>query len=153
MIESISKKVSPKEEQEIIDRLTNFGWQLQSSQEINTTDSHLEQRWGELYNVTTSENYVKLVFTRDTTMQNYQKIKELETSYNSIVDSEPEPPDFEFDFKTMLVGLALFIIPGVLCIAGYISSKKAWKKEWDAWYDKMHSYGKHIMEEASALLV
>ena len=94
MIETISKKVAPENENKLITVMSNFGWSFKSSQEINSAESHLEGIGDTVYSVTTRENYVKLVFQRDTTMPNYARIKELETKYTNIVASEPNAPHF-----------------------------------------------------------
>ena len=64
--------------------MQKFHWSLLSSQEIKTVDSHLEQRGDTVYSVTSTENYVKLVFSRDLELPNLSKIKQLEDEYFSI---------------------------------------------------------------------
>ena len=92
MIETISKKVSPSQEQSTINLMTKFGWTLKSSQEIYSKDSHLERKGDTLYNVTEKENYVKLLFERDTHMQNYQRIAQLEKEYYALLNARPSLP-------------------------------------------------------------
>lgn len=71
MIETITRKIDPKEEQETINMMSTFGWTLKSSQEINYAESHLERQYDSIYSVTTKENYIKLIFQRDTNRRNY----------------------------------------------------------------------------------
>ncbi|MBQ3490540.1 MAG: hypothetical protein IJA86_08115 [Clostridia bacterium] len=150
MIETISKKVTPTDENTVIDIMSNFGWTLKSSQEINTAESHLEGRGDSVYSVTTRENYVKLVFQRDTGMKNYSKIKELETKYTNLVDSEPLPPDFNIIsfFILFLKG----ITPGIQYIKNYKKQTKEYEENYGAWLSKMNSEGKEYLNSASALL-
>jgi len=82
--ESKSIQVHPSDEQSQIDLMQKFHWNLQSSQEINTKDSHLEKRGDKIYSVTTTNCYVKLVFTRDLNYPNLDKVKKLENEYFSI---------------------------------------------------------------------
>lgn len=89
MIETITRKVHPREENETADIMRCFGWRLKSSQEINSKESHLERQGDTLYSVTTSENYVKMLFERETTMPNYNKLVALENEYCSILRKRP----------------------------------------------------------------
>lgn len=82
--ESRSLQVHPTDEQFYIDIMQYFNWNLQSSQEINTKDSHLETRGDKLYSVTESTRYVKLVFVRPFEFTNKHKFVELETEYFSL---------------------------------------------------------------------
>lgn len=79
--ETKSLSVIPSDEQRTIDEMQAFGWELVSSQEIATKDSHLERRGDTLYSVTESENYVKLVFNRDTSIPNYAELDALYRQY------------------------------------------------------------------------
>ena len=90
MIETIVRKVAPSEEQKTITTMTTFGWRVKSSQEINTVDSHLETRNDTLYSVTTKENYVKLLFERDTNRKNYAQLAQLERQYVAIMNAQPK---------------------------------------------------------------
>lgn len=101
MLETITKKVSPKNEQHTIDVMNCFGWKLKSSQEVNVSDSHLENRYGDLYSVTNKEHYVKLLFEREKEMPNYDRIVKLEYEYYSILNSEPT-------FSKLILGVSFF---------------------------------------------
>lgn len=94
MLETISKKVSPNSEQHTINVMSCFGWKLKSSQEVNVSDSHLENRYGDLYSVTNKEHYVKLLFEREKETPNYDKIVNFEREYYSILNSEPSLSKF-----------------------------------------------------------
>ncbi len=82
--ESISFQVHPNDEQEQINLMQKFHWNLLGTQEVKTVDSHLEQRGDSIYSVTKSEHYVKLSFTRDLDLPNLKEIKQLEQQYNSL---------------------------------------------------------------------
>ena len=80
-MESKSFTVAPDEEQDVIAKHELFGWELLSSQEVLSRDSHFEERAGDLYSVTTTQNYVKLVFQRDTERADFSKVESLEKEY------------------------------------------------------------------------
>lgn len=147
MVEVISKKVSTSQEQATIDLKTKFGWRLKSSQEINNTDSHLERRGDELYSVTTKENYVKLVFERDTAMPNYRRIAELERKYESLLNSRPQPSYIKI--LGVLVLCVVFLPLGIYF--GYKTYKELYEqgKNWGA---RMQVEARPILEEVSRLL-
>ena len=82
--ETKSLTVSPNDEQSTIDLNECFGWELQSSQEVYSKDSHLESRSDGVYNVTSTTNYVKLVFSREKDDPRYLQYVNLESEFNSI---------------------------------------------------------------------
>lgn len=67
-----------------IDLMARFRWELKSSTPVRTKDSHLEQRGGELWSVTETEEYIHLVFERDLDTPNLAQIKALEAEFHSI---------------------------------------------------------------------
>lgn len=80
-MESKSVSVLPAEEQEAIQKHEMFGWTLMSTQEIFNQDTKQEARGDQIWNVTTTTNYIKLMFQRDMDMPNIDKIKGLEEEY------------------------------------------------------------------------
>ena len=121
-----TKKIvcKPQEEQEKTELMQNFGWTLLSSQEINQSDTHLERRdkWGnvnkkgegDLYSVTTTVNYINLLFARETTMKNYAKLAALEkewTEKTNITES-PQPAKPGYGIGTAIL---ILIAGGILC--------------------------------------
>lgn len=150
MIESKSVQVHPASENSTIDLWQNFGWTLQNSQEVNTAESHLERRGDDLYSVTNTQNYVKLVFQRDTSMPNYARIKELEGKYAEILNSEPSRPRFDFgDFTSLWF---LLLIPPLVYLVGYFRDLKWYKESYPGWARKMETEGKGYYDEATSLL-
>lgn len=150
MIETSSKKVAPENEENVISLMSNFGWILKSSQEINTTDSHLENRNGDIYNVTTKENYVKLVFTRDTNIPNYSRLKELETKFYNMLNMEPDAPQFRTGLFVIL--FFIYILPGILYCIHYNKKKKQYENDYYEWDKMMATEGAACLEEANSLL-
>ncbi|KAF0140558.1 MAG: hypothetical protein FD122_2358 [Stygiobacter sp.] len=82
--ESVSFQVHPNNEQAQIDLMQKFHWSLLNSQEIKTIDNHLERRGDDIYQVSSSEHYVKLTFNRELDLPNLNDIKRLEQQYNSL---------------------------------------------------------------------
>ncbi len=80
-MESKSVSVAPAMEQEAIEKHELFGWTLLNSQEVLSKESHLKEEGGDLWNVTTTTNYVKLVFQRNLEMPQIAEIKKLEEKY------------------------------------------------------------------------
>lgn len=141
MIETITRKVAPNEEQKTINSMANFGWQVKSSQEINTVDSHLETRNDTLYSVTTKENYVKLLFQRNTEMKNYAQLVQLERQYAAIVNAQPKLGLNYFLTKKML----FILIPVIgLFIALYFVLKK--------YFDDVKAWGIEYQQKAPTIL-
>lgn len=156
MIESKSLTVPPSLENSTIDLWQTFGWELKSTQEIfnrNTVDLGDSTE-------TTTTNYIKLAFQRDTSIPNYARIKELEAEYHAILDSEPSDLSKAFEIKTILIIgvilLFLFAVPGVIFLIFMFKkrnqTKKMYIEEYNAWSEKMNTEGKQILDEATSLL-
>lgn len=82
--ESVSFQVHPNDEQAQIELMQKFHWSLLNTQEIKTVDSKLERRGDSIYNVTSTEHYVKLSFSRDLETPNLSDIRKLEEQYKSL---------------------------------------------------------------------
>ena len=156
MIESKSLTVPPSLENSTIDLWQTFGWELKSTQEIfnrNTVDLGDSTE-------TTTTNYIKLAFQRDTSIPNYARIKELEAKYAEILNSEPTELPAIFSLKTHLIigGILclLYLVPGVIYFIIYFKKKKKnakwYEKKYAEWSEKMNTEGKRILEEATSLL-
>lgn len=112
--ESKSIQVHPVDEQQQIDFMQHFYWNLLSSQEIKNIDNHLESRGDNLYQVTKTEHYVKLVFSRDVDAPNLDKIKKLETEFFSIQQPKypklfPVLPWWGWGISVLFYGLGLVV--------------------------------------------
>lgn len=163
MIESVSKTVDPSRENEEISFMERFGWALKSSQEVNVKESHNERKGDEIYSVTTQENYIKLVFQRDTSMPNYSRIKELEQEYLNMLNEKPvwEPPIFSLlhHLIFLVIAFCLFFIPGIIYIIFFIKSIKKrkikeqeYREKYKLWNEKMETEGQNILDEIASLL-
>ena len=156
MLETKSLTVSPHEEQSIINVWTNFGWCLKSSQEINSSDSHLERHGDTIYSVTTKENYVKLVFERDTKMENYDRIVALEDKFYTLINREPELKKVKISAIIAIIGIIAYVIPGVLYLTLKLAKKSKLKKEYQAAYAKWKTEDEPVaraaLEEARKLV-
>lgn len=155
MLETKTFTVSPENKQATIDLASNFGWNLKSSQEINNTDSHLENRGGTVYNVTTKEHYVKLVLERDTAMKNYNQIVKLEKQYFSIMEQEPVKREVKISAVITIIGLLLYVAPGVLYLVYKFWRRSQANKEYEAAYSewmKQREIAVKGMAEARQLL-
>lgn len=149
MLETKSMQVATSEEQNTIDLMQNFGWTCLSSQEINSKESHLENRGGDIYSVTTSENYVKLIFQRDTNHKYYNELVNCENTYNSILHSKPTAPSFRL--LMAIVGLLFWILPGVLYIVYYCVKKSKYNKAYADWQNKWHNEAIPALNKARQL--
>lgn len=148
MIETIARKVAPNEEQKTINTMANFGWRLKSSQEINTVDSHLETRNDTLYSVTTKENYVKLLFERDTQMKNYAELAHLERQYAALLNSRPQLSLSSILNKKLLFLLIPLIGIFIVVFSIYKNFREANKK----WGEEYQAKAPIILSRARALL-
>ena len=113
--ESKSIQVHPKDEQEQINMMQRFYWNLLSSQELKNIDNHLERRGDSIYQVSKTEHYVKLVFSRELDTPNLDKIKKLEEEYFNM--PMPKYPA-KYPGGIILWILSLFIWP--ISIPAYI---------------------------------
>ncbi len=82
--ESMTIQVHPSDEQAQINLMQRFHWSLLSTQEIKTIDNHLERRGDKIYQITNSQHYVKLAFSRDVGLPNLNEIRRLEQEYFSL---------------------------------------------------------------------
>jgi hypothetical protein len=137
-IKSVS--VAPYAEEATINEWQSFGWQFKSTQEVKTQDVQVftkqDSDGTEHYQTKQGEHYIKLTFERDPTMPNYARLVELEKTYNS---SAPNSPDSPSGFGCLwmvlsLVGLFLFVVPGVLIIVWRIKKNKKLKKIYNEEY-------------------
>ncbi len=103
-------------ENEVSTFWSKLGWELINSQEIfnkNSVDLGDKVR-------TTTTNYVKLTFKRDTEMKDYQKFKELENKYLAAETALENAKQADFSstpkLNVVLLGiLVLFwVVPGVI---------------------------------------
>ena len=86
-------EVKNSEEESTIRFWAQFGWELKSSQRVYNKDTHMETRGDDVYQVTETVDFTKLVLERDKANPNYSRIVNLEDEYfekrNSLPDSKP----------------------------------------------------------------
>ena len=114
--ESKTLSVAPAREQEAIQKHEMFGWTLFSSQEVFSKDSHLEERGGDLWSVTTTTNYVKLVFQRDLEMPQIAEVKNLEKEYWDLYERTKCTPQ-----KSKLFSVVPLVICGLAVLSALFS--------------------------------
>ena len=149
MIETTVKKVAPYEEERTINYMARFAWKLTHTQEINTSDSHLETRNGDLYSVTEKQNYVKLTFERDTNIPNYKRIAELEKEYTSLTYSKPGLPIGKIVLAVFLC-ITCFLAP-IGIYQGYKIYKEVSTQNKD-WKEEFCTKETQIFEELASLV-
>jgi hypothetical protein len=108
--ESKSIQVHPYDEQSQIDLMQKFHWNLLNSQEIKNIDNRLERRGDSIYQVSNTEHYVKLVFSRDLDVPNLHEIKRLEQEFFSL--PYPDNPR-AFGCFTAQMLVILFIVVAI----------------------------------------
>ncbi|MDR1013961.1 MAG: hypothetical protein LBL86_03165 [Coriobacteriales bacterium] len=163
MKEHDSFTVSPSSETAAIERKQRFGWELFSTQEVKIKDSHLEGAGGNsVRSVTETEHYIKLSFQRDTDMPNYTQLKALEGRFNGLhaPDKPAEPSVGCGMIIAIIVGFALWIVPGVILLLVYLLHFKPKTKEkhavelaeYNRQYERYSKEVNDIYAQAEALL-
>lgn len=115
MIESKSITVAPEKEQDAINDLQLFGWTLANSQEVRDTHTTIENDFEDIYAVTRTTNYVKLLFQRDKNIANYAEICKLEKEYFAGMSK------FRNNFVTIFPS-KFIMIPVICCIIAGIGN-------------------------------
>jgi len=87
--ETIAVQVHPSDEQSQIDLMQQFHWSVLGTQEIKTLDNHLERRGDSIVQVTNTEHYVKLSFSRALELPNIKEVRRLETDFFAVRDPSP----------------------------------------------------------------
>lgn len=125
MIETKSWKIKANQEDDFLDIWPYFGWTVKSN-------SDYESEWG--------GKAVKVTCTRDTTMPNYRRLKELGETYESVAFREPTP---FMAFVAVCLTLC-WVLPGIIYIAVTTTKRNKWKK-------KMETIANPALEEAKKL--
>lgn len=132
MKETKKMQIMPQDEERIINAYSHFGWELVSSQEIKTKDSHLEQGafTGTIYSVTESENYVNLIFSRDTSIANYRALVACQKEYEEAQSCLKAKVRFRF---------IPFLFTNVFYLIYYFARNAAINKNNDAAFEEMNA--------------
>ena len=157
--ETKSISVHPHKEQETINQYEAFGWEVQSSQEIFNRDSHLERSGNQISSVTTTTNYIKLVFSRETTMRNYDKLTKLEARFNSVKFPYRESAKLWFilagiagflgliTLVTWFIGVPVLAGAITLLVFGFIKMKQFGDEYWEE-YKVAEGKCRELLKEA-----
>lgn len=117
--ESKVMRAAPGEEQDVIDFMQKLFWNLLTTQEIKTSDNYLQKKNDAIYQVHSTDHYVKMAFSRYLDTPHLDKIRTLEKEYFDL--PEPVYPKlFPFGIWTWLIG-------GVIFIVGLFTTMKASK--------------------------
>ena len=155
-------EVSPDEVNKIIDVWATFGWELLGApQEINYSTTHRTQETDDHYSseYTTTTHYVKVTFQRDKEIKKYSQLASLQNEYEAVPRPGTPPSRFGY-FKVGpipiwlllgLIGLVIYVVPGVLIIVWRCVSYSKKNKQWDADYDNMIKKREEILGKARAL--
>ena len=118
MVEYKTERISPQEQDEVMQRYGIFGWQVANQQEVYNKSQSIKGmttykndqgflgsikrmnffgKWGQSKDSETKydtddevTNYVTITFGRDTNMPNYPKIKDLEIEYYDVLQQIAE---------------------------------------------------------------
>lgn len=108
MIETKKLQVNCNAEEDTTRMMQSFGWNLLSSQEINTHNNYLSSAGDSVYQHTEHINYVNLVFNRDTKMPHYDELCDLQRKWDAL-KYVPEKKLLNFNLFWLLL-LPIFII-------------------------------------------
>lgn len=163
--------ISPSNINFVIEARRSFGWEYISSQEINTSESHLETRNDTLYSVTTKEHYTNIMLRRDATRKNIQRLRALEDQYDlyKIKEEKAIQRSLRLErFFSVKKGVVFSVI-GAICIAAapesafvglsflgvgilFFIMRRVVKKKWDKELDVLVKEGVSYCNQARALL-
>ena len=144
--ESISFQVHPSDEQSQIELMQKFHWSLLNTQEIKTVDSHLERRGDSVYNVTKTEHYVKLAFSRDLDQPNLKEVKALEQEYFSLKFVTP-PKLFPGHIALWIIGSFCYGIGIIGWVVYFFAFYKSKKEAADKLRDQINTKRQEIMRK------
>jgi hypothetical protein len=133
--------VNPADEEKTIQLWMSFGWELKNNQRVKTQDvqkfTGQDSDGTKHYETTRGVDFTKLTFERNPEIKNYSELKSLEEQYYGV--EFPSPPAAPVRFGCLwlvlaVIGLFLFIVPGVAIIiwrfVSYSKKKKVFDKEY-----------------------
>jgi hypothetical protein len=147
--ETMTRQIHPDAQDAFINTYTLFGWELVSSQIV--TDNYQEMRGDTLYQVREKSANVSLV--RDTNMKNYSELASLQKKYEA-VPSAPYPPSaFSLPWVIItVIGLAAYVVPGVLIIIWRITSTRKKREYYEQLAAKYHAQEEEILRRCRQLV-
>lgn len=146
--ETLSIQVHPNDEQSQINLMQQFHWSVLGSQEIKTIDNRLERRGDTIYQVASSEHYVKLTFSRELDLPNLKEVKQIEQSYFATIDP-PQPKLFPGGLVLWGIAALLWGIGIVAWIAYYFMSYKPKSEEWTRVTQENRAKREALLKEVS----
>lgn len=111
MIETVTKKIAPQHQDDLINTMAFFGWHLADSREVLSENTYLTNEGGKIYENYEKTHYVSVVFQRDTNMKNYSRLAELETEYFNNMDLDYLNPKWG-----RVVLASLLFAPGIFLL-------------------------------------
>ncbi len=121
MFEYKEVSVSNDNSTKFINDMNCFGWELFGTSTVGFSDFHMQSRGNIIYNWNTHSTLTKLTFRRDTNIDNYDKLVELEKAYEDLF-SEYQPKIAQASkkysaFLGLFIGMAIgsFIFNNVGC--------------------------------------
>jgi len=148
--ESKSFQCHPDDEQNQIDLMQKFYWNLIGSQEIKTVDSHMETRGENLYSVTNTEHYVKLTFSRELDIPHLEKIRKLEREYE-LLPIPKYPKLFPVSIWLWIIGTFFWGIGLIGWLAYFFMKYQPDKSKADRDYDQLVISRQEIIERLEHL--
>jgi len=115
--ESKVMRVAPGEEQDVIDFMQKLFWNLLSTQEIKTSDNYLQKKDDAIYQVHSTDHYIKMAFSRYLDTPHLDRIRSLEKEYFDL--PEPVYP------KLFPGGIWVWIIGGIVLASFMTIAMKA----------------------------
>jgi len=132
--ESKTFQCHPDNAQREIEIHQKFHWSLLSSQDVKTVDNSVERRGNSLYNVRSSEHYVKLTFSRDIDTPHLNEIKKLEEAYYGLHEPRENysyytPDTAGASCLMFILGVALTPVYGlgIVILIAYFVGVSIWK--------------------------
>ena len=127
--ETMAVQVHPRDEQSQIDLMQQFHWSVLGTQEIKTLDNHLERRGDTIVQVSNTEHYVKLSFSRALDLPNLKEVKRLELEFFALKDPM-RPKLFPGGLIVWAIASVIYGIGVAAWVAYYFLSYKPKSEEW-----------------------
>jgi hypothetical protein len=145
-----------------------FGWELHSRQTIKNKSSRLENRGGDIYQVTESEHYVELTFQRDSSISHYAELVAFQKQYDAVPGPAGNRSNLFSKPSLIILGIGLviaiggftqleygggifYILFGVVIIALRVFLHTRKNKKWDAAYALYNQEQGKILEQARVI--
>jgi hypothetical protein len=161
-------EVSPGYADDAVNTWAVFGWELHSRQTIKNKSSSLENRGGEIYQVTESEHYVELTFQRDSSIPHYAELAAFQKQYDAVPGPAGNRSNLFSKLSLIIMGIGLVTVIGgftqleygggvfyilfgaaIIALRVFLYIRK--NKKWDAEYAVYNQEQGKILEQARAV--